>query len=98
MGVATKKATRSVSPWNKFQQRLGQDGVDVLNLGGKTRSINASNVIELSNLKNPASLQDNPLELTVQEDLTASETLIPVTLNNDGLIIQIGTSEKQADS
>ena len=97
LGTASQKATRSITPWNTLQQRLTQNGVGLLNLAGNTRSVSGGNIIELSNLENPESLKDNPLELNVQQSLADAETLIPVTLNKDGLIIPIGTSEKQAD-
>ncbi len=95
-GTATKAATRSVMPWHKMQQKLAQNGTSLLNLDGKSRSVNNSNIIELSNLKNAESLKDNPLELNVQQDLAASETIIPVTFDGE-FIIPVGTAEKQAD-
>lgn len=96
LGAAAEGVTRSVMPWNRLQQKLRQEGASLLNLEVKSRSVNPSNVIELSNLKNADSLKDHPLELNIQQDLADSETLIPVTFDGE-FIIPVGTSEKQAD-
>lgn len=95
-GVATKAATRSVMPWSKLQQKLAQNGGALISLGGKSRSANNSNIIELSNLKNTETLKEHPLELNIQQDLGESETIIPVTFDGE-FIIPVGTSERLAD-
>ncbi len=98
-GVATKKATRSVhgQPWSKLQQRLAQNGGTLVSLGKKSRSTApVNNIIELSNIKNQEALQENPLALNIQQDLTDAETIIPVTFDGE-FIIPVGTSEKLAD-
>ena len=95
-GVATTEATRSVMPWSKLQQKLAQNGGALISLGGKSRSANSSNIIELSNIKNTETLKENPLEINIQQDLGESETIIPVTFDGE-FIIPVGTSERLAD-
>lgn len=95
-GIASKEATRSVMPWSRLQQKLVHGGAELFHLGEKNRSVQSSNIIELSNLENANALKENPLELTVQQKLTDAETLIPVTFDGE-FIIPVGTSEKQAD-
>jgi len=97
-GAATKDTTRSVTPWSQLQRKLANDGVELLHLEGekKSRSVQSSNVIELSNLQNEKDLKANPLELNVKQDLADSETVIPVTFDGE-FIIPVGTSVKLED-
>ncbi len=63
----------------------------------QTRSLGGNrSIIEITDLKQVASLQKEPLELIIDQELQAEEYLLPVSMDGD-FVFTFGESEKDAD-
>ncbi len=90
--------SRSLNSTNNLADFFDKKEATVINVGqGKTRSIQQDHcIIELTDIKNAASLNKNPLTINVHSDLTGGDDILPVTMK-DGFIIPIGKSTLMED-
>lgn len=78
-----------------IHQVLSQAGLELVGLGGNTRSAGAS-VLELTDLTGTESLAETPLEIDVGIDLSDEHELIPLAFDGEHLLL-VGDSERLDD-
>ncbi|MEY4902382.1 MAG: hypothetical protein RLZZ292_197 [Bacteroidota bacterium] len=77
--------TRGVDAENKFQRLFNAHNLSILPLqAGRTRGLDSNSIIELRDIKNEASLADNPLKITLKQALADGEHIVPVTFFKEG--------------
>ena len=85
--------SRSIHPANQLSRLFQETGAEILDFSEKgTRSVNNQSIFELTNIKNPTALAEQPLLINLEKEVEENGTVIPVTMK-DGFIIPIGTSE-----
>jgi len=91
------KFSRNVEPWTQLANYLKGDGLELLNFAKNSRSANDKTVIELSNISEEATLEKEPLTLTLDQSLSANESIVPVTYDGE-FLIPLGYSEQKNGS
>ncbi len=83
---------KSLSPALELQSLFDSDAFTFLPVAVPTRGAPVHTVVELTGLKDEASLHEQPLELTVRQPVGEDEAVIAVTMQN-GVVVPLGFLE-----
>ncbi len=88
--------TRNLEAGKSIVQLLEQKGGHLMGLGGTTRSLyGVPNVLEITGIENEATLAQEPLQIEIDAQLKADETLIPLTFDGEHILpVGIATPHK----
>ena len=89
-------SSRSLSDMSILADLANRNNCELLSLAPNSRSISALNTLEISNIKNKASLKENPLILEINQSLNENEGILPVTFDGE-FILPFGDLEQTAD-
>jgi pimeloyl-ACP methyl ester carboxylesterase len=82
---AARTTTRSVGTAPDIYRALERQGMQLLNFSG-TRGDNES-ILELTDIQNPETLEQDPLEIELDVDLAAGEFILPLTFDGEHLLL-----------
>jgi len=80
-----KCSSRNVGAGENIHRYLERQGMELLNFAG-TRGDEVS-VLELTDIENAGSIEDNPLELELDVPLAEGEAILPLTFDGEHLIM-----------
>ena len=89
-----KAGSRSAGSGPDFYRALERQGFDLLNFAGTRGDV--LNVLELTDIKNPESLKDNPLEIELDIDLAEGEFILPFAFDGEHILLT-GDPSKNSD-
>lgn len=92
-------AAKSYNPAQMLEQAFCGPTFSILHIGEKTRSdaVPLQAVVELTDIANPETLAETPLEVTLNYKLEENEQVMAVTYS-DGLVVPVGLLEKAIDN
>ena len=91
--------SRSIQRPMGFDALADNEAIQIINLAkssSRRRFFQDKSIIELSGIENRDALKKQPLTITVDQDLSETENIIPVTIKN-GYLIPFGASTKSKD-
>ena len=91
---AAQTGSRGAGAGSDFYRALERQGLELMNLSG-TRG-EAEGVLELTNIQNPESVKEQPLEIELNLHLSANEYVLPLTFDGEHILLA-GEPEKDAD-
>jgi len=87
---------RAFNDMDILVELANKNGASLLPFYQNSRSTENLNTLEISNIKNKASLKDNPLILEINQELTEDEAILPVTFDGE-FILPFGDLEQTID-
>lgn len=84
--------TKSVTNLDTIRNLIKSSDLEVLDFQNKSRSLLSQDksIFELTNIEEKGISADNPLEIHLQKEIAAGESIIPVTMEG-GFVVPIGT-------
>lgn len=82
---AAATATRGVGGGSNIYRALERQGLKLLNFAG-TRG-DSESILELTDIQNPETLKDNPLEIELDIDLAEGEMILPLAFDGEFMLL-----------
>ena len=94
--MAASAKTRSADNTNLLPEIFNDETASILNFGSGTRSTEDKSVLVLNNIEGERNLKDEPLEMTIHQELAENEFILPITFDGE-FIVPVGDVDKDAD-
>lgn len=94
--MAVSAKTRSADNTNLLPKIFNDKTTSIINFGSGTRSTEDKSVLVFSNIKGERNLKDEPLEMTINQELAENEYILPITFDGE-FIIPVGDVHKDAN-
>jgi pimeloyl-ACP methyl ester carboxylesterase len=91
---AAQTGSRGAGAGSDFYRALERQGLELLNFSG-TRG-GAEGVLELTDIRNPEAIRDQPLEIELDLKLSEDEYVLPLTFDGEHILLA-GEPEKDVD-
>jgi pimeloyl-ACP methyl ester carboxylesterase len=82
---AAKTATRGVGAGGDIYRVLERQGMEMLNFSGERG--NNESILELTDIRNPEALEQNPLEIELDIDLAENEFILPLAFDGEYILL-----------